>query len=372
MAASPSPHRRRRAAGLLAATVVGLAGAACAGDGSGPAPTQPPATTTTTTAVSTTTPASTTSAAIALPIRIGVTASIAYAIPFVLADEATGVAAANGLAVTVEIFADPAQTLEALLNGEVDAAFPDGFSALSALAAGNCLRAPLTFLDRDLMRLVGRNDLIAADDLIGRKVGTVTGSAGEIALRMWLSDEGVSWEEVAVIPTRSEDMPAALAEGLVDAVVWSEPVPAEALAACGEESCRYVGDVGAAYREVVPLSVGCAWPRRDQTAGLTGLVRAWLEAKEYIRNNRAEAASITADRLHLTPAEVTGLWEQRNWPQAWAADLTDDQLGMLEAYAAYLVEAGEPAEAPDICAWVDSRWLREVAPSLVALDAYDC
>ncbi len=300
------------------------------------------------------------------------TASIAYAIPFVLADETTGLAAANGLAVTVEIFADSAEAREALLNGEVDAAFPDGLSALKALAAGHCLRAPLTFLDRDVMRLVGRSDLIASDDLIGRKVGTVTGSAGEIALRMWLSDEGVPWEEVTVIPTRPEDMPAALAGGLVDAVVWSEPVPAEALAACGEEACRYVGDVGASYREVIPLSVSCTWSRERRTEGLTGLVRAWLEAKEYVRNNRPEAASITAGRLHLTPAEVAGFWEQRNWPQAWAADLTDDQLSMLEAYAAYLVNAGELVQAPDLCSWVDARWLREVAPSLVALDRYDC
>ncbi len=32
-------------------------------------------------------------------------------------------------------------------------------------------------------------------------------------------------------------------------------MPAEALAACGEEACRYVGDIAASYREVVPLSV---------------------------------------------------------------------------------------------------------------------
>ncbi len=46
------------------------------------------------------------------------------------------------------------------------------------------------------MRLVGRSDLITADDLIGRKVGTVPGEAGEVALRMWLSDAGVPWDEV--------------------------------------------------------------------------------------------------------------------------------------------------------------------------------
>jgi ABC-type nitrate/sulfonate/bicarbonate transport system substrate-binding protein len=372
MTAPPNPHRRRRAAGLLTAALGCAACAACAGRGPFPSPTLPPSTTTTTPAVSTTALATTSSAPAAIPLRIGVTASIAHAIPFVLADEGTGLGPANGLAVTTDIYADGPQALAALLAGEIDAAFPDGPSALAALADGHCLQAPLVFLDRDTMRLVGRSDLISSDDLIGRKVATVTGSAGEVALRMWLSDEGVPWGEVTVVSTRPEDMPAALSGGLVDAVVWSEPVPAAALAACGEEACRYVGEMGASYREVVPLSVGCSWQRGHRNEAMTRLVRAWLEAKEYVRNNRAEAAAITAGRLHLTAREVADLWEQHNWPQAWAADLADDQLAMLEAYAAYLVAAGDLAEAPDICTWVDGRWLREVAPSLVTLDEHGC
>ncbi len=368
MAASPSPQRRRRTAALLG---VAVSCAACVGNG--PAPTTLPPTSTTTTAVATSsTLATTTSAPGAIPLRIGVTASIAYGIPFVLAEDRTGLGAANGLAVTVEVYADADEALAAALAGEVDVAFPDGVSVLSALAGGACLWAPLTFADRDVMRLVGRSDLIAPDDLIGRRVGTVPGSAGEVALRMWLSDAEVPWDQVTVVGTRPEDMPAALADELVDAVVWAEPVPAQALAACGEEACRYIGEMGGSYREVVPLSVTCAWEGTHRDEGMTRLVRAWLEGREYIRNNRPEAAAITADRLHLTAQEVAGLWVERAWPEAWAADLTDGQLAMLEAYGAYLVAAGELAEAPDICTWVGARWLEEVAPNLVALAEHDC
>jgi hypothetical protein len=63
---------------------------------------------------------------------------------------------------------------------------------------------------------------------------------------------------------------------------------------------------------------------------------------------------------------------ERGWPDAWAADLTDAQLAMLEAYGAYLVAAGELAEAPGICTWVGARWLEEVAPDLVALAEHAC
>jgi ABC-type nitrate/sulfonate/bicarbonate transport system substrate-binding protein len=357
-----------RAAGFLVGAV--LFCAACAAEGPTlPTSVSPPSTST---SLSPTTLAITTSTAAGLSVRIGVTASIAYGIPFVLADEGTQVGAANGLTASVEIYSDSAAALAAALAGEIDVAFPDGLSGLAALGRGECLRAPLIFSERDVMRLVGRSDLIAPDDLIGRRVGTVPGEAGEVALRMWLSRADVPWQEVEVVPTRPEEMAGSLAEGLVDAIIWTEPVPAEALAACGEEACRYVGDIAAAYREVVPLTVTCAWEQAHGEDGMTRLVRAWLEAREYTRNNRPEAASITADRLHLTPAEVAGLWEERGWPTAWTSDLTDDQLTVLEDYAAYLVEAGELAAAPDVCTWAASRWLREVAPALVTLQTHGC
>ena len=373
MAASPHPAGHRAAAARAAAALVAamLCCSACAAEGP-PLPTTSAPAGSTTAAASTTAPATTTSAAAGLPLRIGVTASVAYAIPFVLADPGTGIGAANGLEVTVEIYPDPATALGALFAGQIDAAFPDGLSGLAALGRGECLRAPLTFLERDVMRLVGRSDLIAPDDLIGRKVGTVLGEAGEVALRTWLSQAGVPWDEVTVIPTRPEDMPTALAEGRVDAVIWNEPVPGEALAACGEEACRYVGDLAASYREVVPLSVACPWAESHGDEGMTRLVRAWLEAKEYTRNNRPQTAAITAGRLHLTADEVASLWEARGWPDAWTADLTDGQLTMLETYAAYLVEAGELAGAPDVCTWAVSRWLREVAPLLVTVETHGC
>jgi ABC-type nitrate/sulfonate/bicarbonate transport system substrate-binding protein len=367
MAAPPRPHRRRHTAGLLG---VAVACAACVSGSPTPPPTSPPGSTTSTPVPTTFAP--TTSAPAAIPLHIGVTAGIAYAIPFVLADERTGIATANGLAVTVTVYPDAAAALSAALTGEVDVAFPDALAALAALAEGACLRAPLTFVERDVMRLVGRSDLIAPDDLIGRRVGTVPGSAGEVALRMWLSDAGVPWDQAEVVATRPEDMSAALTDGLVDAVIWTEPVPAEALAACGEEACRYIGDIGSSYQEVIPVSVTCTWQQAYRRAGMTRLVQAWLEGKEYIRNNPLQAASITADRLHLTAQEVAGLWAERGWPAAWAADLTDAQLAMLEAYGAYLVAAGELEEAPGVCTWVVARWLEEVAPDLVDLTEHAC
>ncbi|HSQ37784.1 MAG TPA: ABC transporter substrate-binding protein, partial [Acidimicrobiia bacterium] len=197
MAAPPRPQRSYR----IVALGVALSCAACVSESPAPSTTLPPGSTTTA-LTTTTTLAPTTTAPAAIPLRIGVTANIAYGIPFVLAEEDTGLAAANGLAVTVEVYPDAAASLAAALAGEVDVAFPDGVAALTALADGACLRAPLTCVQRDVMRLVGRSDLIAAEDLIGREVGTVADGAGEIALRMWLRDAGVPWDQVEVVATR--------------------------------------------------------------------------------------------------------------------------------------------------------------------------
>jgi ABC-type nitrate/sulfonate/bicarbonate transport system substrate-binding protein len=307
-----------------------------------------------------------------ISLRIGVTPSLAFGIPFVLADPTTGIAAANALDITVEVFATPEEALAAAIAGEVDLALPDARSALAALADGACFLAPLDFIDEDTMRLVGRSDLITAEDLIGRKVGTAAGSEGEVALRMWLSDEGVDWEEVEVVDTASVDLVTALTGGTVDAVIWNEPVPGQALEACGEEECRYIGEIGESYRQVALVNVTCRWQQEHGAEGMTRVVRAWLESKEYVRNNLEAAAAITADRLRLTADEVATRWRDRNWLQVWGANLTDRQLEMLEAYGAYLLAAGEVDEAPAVCSWVNSDWLASVAPSLVSLDEYDC
>jgi len=364
------PSHRAPALALAAA----LLAAACGGAAEPTTTTAPPTTSTSTTTTTRPLPISTTTTTLPapIPVRIGVTPSIAFGIPFTLADSSTGIAAANALEVTVEVFPTPEEALAAAVAGDVDVALPDARSALAALAQGACFLAPLDFLDEDAMRLVGRSDLITADDLIGRKVGTVAGSPAEIALRMWLSDQGVEWSQVEVVDTAALDLVAALTGGLVDAVIWTEPVPGQALAACGEEECRYVGEVGESYRDVTPVSVTCRWQQEHGAEGMTRLVRAWLEGKEYVRNNLDAAAAITADRLRLTPDEVASRWQERGWVQIWGANLTDAQLEMLEAYGAYLVAAGELAEAPAVCSWVNSDWLVAVAPSLVTLDAYDC
>lgn len=363
--------RRRLPAVVLAAA---LLAAACGDGAAAPSTTVRPTTSTSTT--TTTRPAplppTTTTLPAPLALRIGVTPSLTFGIPFALADPATGIGAANALEITAEVFATPEEALAAAVAGEVDLVLPDSLAALAALADGACLRAPLDFIDEDAMRLVGRSDLIAADDLIGRKVGTIAGSPAEVALRMWLSDQGVAWDEVDVVDIATPDLAAALTEGRVDAVIWTEPIPGQALAACGEEDCRYLGEVGESYREVALVSVTCRWQEAHGDDGMTRLVRAWLEGKEYVRNNLDAAAAITAGRLRLTTDEVASRWRERGWLEAWGADLQDAQLAMVEAFAAYMVETGELAEAPDVCSWVDSTWLTAVAPSLVSLEAYDC
>ena len=360
-------HRGVATAALAAALLV----AACGGGAEPPATTNPGPGSTTTTA-SGTTSAPTTTGPTPLDLRIGVTPSVAYGIPFVLADESTGIGDANGLAVTVEVFATSDEALAAAVAGDIDVVLPGARSVLAALADGACFVAPLDFIDQDAMRLVGRSDLIGAEDLIGRTVGTSEGGPGQVALRMWLSDEGVAWDDITVVDTRADDLPAALAGGLVDAVIWPEPVAAAALEACGEDDCHYIGEIGASYREVAPVNVTCRWQQAQRREGMERLVRAWLEGKEYIRNNLDAAAAITAQRLRLTGDEVVALWLDRGWLEAWGADLDDSQLSMLEAYGAYMVEAGELAEAPGVCAWVNSRWLAAVAPALVDIEEHDC
>ena len=43
---------------------------------------------------------------------------------------------------------------------------------------------------------------------------------------------------------------------------------------------------------------------------------------------------------------------------------------MYQTYGAYLKSINEPNAMPDLSTWIDSKWLRKVAPDRVKLSKY--
>jgi NitT/TauT family transport system substrate-binding protein len=307
-----------------------------------------------------------------IKVRIGASSNIAFGPNFVLDDRGLGIAAKHGLDVNVKIFATGVQSMEAALANEMDIAIMNTRVGLPLIATGKaCFKGPVNFIAIPSVRAVGAMAMNGPKDLAGKKVGTVAGAVGNIALHLWLDKYGVPRDQVTVVNVSPPDMPIALAKGSVDAIIWTEPTPGQAIEMIGKDKVHYVGNISEAYRDVAPLNVTCNWYERYGDKGMEKLTAAWIEAVEFLKKNPQRAAEITGKRLQMDGANVLKLWQDGNWlKEGWPADLSDDEIDMYRLNGDYLVSIKELPQAPDLTKWISSKWLKAVAPERVHLKKY--
>ena len=305
-----------------------------------------------------------------IPVGIGAASNVLFGPVFVLGDPSNGIATKHGLKVDVRIFASGIATMEAALAGDLDVAFPNTRILIPLLASHKaCFKAGLTFVDVNTVRLVSKADITTPQQLIGKKIGTLRGGIGEVAAHMWLAKQGIERNKVTFVNVAEQDLPIALVQGSVDAIIWTEPTPSLALQIMGNKA-HYLGDISEAFRDVSPVNVTCAWYAKYGDKGMEALIAAWIEAVQYIRANPDAAAALTAKRLQITPADVKRIWANGGWPDGWPADLTDGQIDMYGTYGDYLIGNKELTQMPDLSDWISSKWLRVVAPERVKFSKY--
>jgi ABC-type nitrate/sulfonate/bicarbonate transport system substrate-binding protein len=270
----------------------------------------------------------------------------------------------------MRIFASGIATMEAALTGDLDVAFPNTRVLLPLLAKGQaCFKGGLTFVDVNTVHLVARSSIETPQQLIGKKVGTLRGGIGEVALHMWLAKQGIERSKVESVNVAEQDLAVALAQGSVDAIIWPEPIPSLALQIMGDKA-HYLGNIGEAFRDVSPVNVTCAWVDKYGDKAMEQLIAAWIEAVNFIKANPDQGAALTAKRLQITAEDVKKIWKNGGWPEGWPANLTDSQIDMYNTYGDYLKASGELPQMPDLSKWISSKWLTDVDPARVQFNKY--
>jgi len=305
-----------------------------------------------------------------ITVRIGAASNVLFGPVFVLADDSNGIAAKHHLKVDSRIFNSGIATMEAALAGDLDVAFPNTRVLLPLLKAGKaCFKGGIGFVDVNTVGMVTKADITEPKQLIGKKIGTRKGGIGEVALHMWLAHEGIDRNKVQTVNMAEEDQPIALAQGSVDGIIWPEPTPSLALEVGGDRVHRF-GDIGSAFRDTSVVNVTCDWVKKNGDEGMKDLIAAWIDAVDLLQKNPDEGAKITANALQLTPEDVKKIWKNGGWPGGWHAELTDSQIDMYNTYGAYLKSTGELDSMPDMGKWIDSKWLKEIAPDRVHFQKY--
>ncbi|MGH8478954.1 MAG: ABC transporter substrate-binding protein [Gammaproteobacteria bacterium] len=144
--------------------------------------------------------------------------------------------------------------------------------------------------------IVGRAEMRTVRDLLGRRVAVDTGTVAAYVLARALTLNGLERSDVKVVHVDYSEHAAAFQAGRVDAVVNGEPLRSELLAA----GASLLFDSTAIPGEIVDVLAIRSDYLAAHGAIVTGLLRGWFRAIDYLNANPEDAAAQMAVREHIT------------------------------------------------------------------------
>ena len=105
---------------------------------------------------------------------------------------------------------------DALISGAVDFAITGVTPTISSIAQGRELKIVASAADGG-SGFIGNDSIDTLDDLVGKTVGYIQGSAQEVVMRLILADAGIDAADLDLVVVPVPDMASAFATGDVDA-----------------------------------------------------------------------------------------------------------------------------------------------------------
>jgi ABC-type nitrate/sulfonate/bicarbonate transport system substrate-binding protein len=239
----------------------------------------------------------------------------------------------QGLSPTVSTLASGRLVLDALLGGGVvigtAAETPVVFAALNGLP----VRIVATLNRFEPFDLVAINDIKSAEDLKGRKIGVAQGTNAHYFLSKILHEAGLSSADITSINLSPADFVSALANGSIDAFVWTEPHVSQALSlGAGKFHVVSFPNLYFGYSTVITLQNTID----KEPQMLVKALRALLAADRMMAKDPEGGSKITADRIELNPSIARAYWPRARFEMALAKD---DIVRELQSQAKWAVES---------------------------------
>jgi ABC-type nitrate/sulfonate/bicarbonate transport system substrate-binding protein len=207
-----------------------------------------------------------------------------------------------------------------------------------------------------------QNKISVATDLRGKKIGVTEGSTGQFFLGLFLSYNDILYTDVDVINLNPRDLPQAVADGNVDAIVTWEPhiLNAQKLL---EDDALILPSEGI-YREDFYFVAGREFISNNAEA-LKGFIRAIEKAENFIYSNKDDSITIVSERLGIERSLVVSLWDTFHF------QLLLDQMILitLEDEAKWAIEnkLTDATEIPNYTDYIYVDALAEVKPEAVGI-----
>lgn len=213
----------------------------------------------------------------------------------------------------------------------------------------------------DNLKLIARraSGVTRSEELDGRRVGVIAGTAAQYLLETHLLNIGVDPRRVATVALQPEDTLAALKSGRIDAVAVWEPFGYAALHGADAVGLRL--PFSGSYIESYNLVARRALFVHDDE--LARLLRAIERAEEFIAARPAEAQAILRQQLGLDQAFVDWVWPGLGF----RLSLDQALVSTMEGEARWAQREGHVAggSRPNVLTLIHAAPLKAVRPDAV-------
>lgn len=294
------------------------------------------------------------------PFAIGINRSLKSA-PFAAAD-VNGYFLKHGIPVDVTVENSATALFDGLHSGSYDLiCVPEYQAVVHAFVDGNF--RIISVLNRNQTRSLVYDSSAASgiSGLAGKRVGLARNSAAEYTLYRALLVNGVDERTVRIEYFAPEELPAALADKDVDAIISWEPFTTEALRLAG----RYARTENAHYgRDMYWLLVARDEVCRSRSDDLVRLLEALEESIALINRKQSGTVEEIASSLSLSPDSLILEWDD----YSFNLELPQSLLVSMEQEAAwYRIRFGKDTAIPDFLDVIDSRPLSAIRPRAVSI-----
>lgn len=278
--------------------------------------------------------------------------------------ENQGFFADNGLDLTIKDYSTGATAVNALINGEVDVGGSSDYVVTVYAFQKENISIITSCAESEFFELICRNDrgIANVSDLNGKTIGTARNIVAEFYLGLFLESYGMSIQNITLVNLAPTEIANAIGNGSVDAVVSWESYTEAVKTKLGTGFVEWSLQINVPFHGV--LSCRNEWIINHPET-INRLLKALVQAEDYINSHPTEAQQIVKNRFNYTVAYVTAIWSRNNF----TLSLTEKLTQVMQEEATWMINNNLTSETttPTITNYINTNFLKSIKPEAVTI-----
>ncbi|GIK83475.1 MAG: hypothetical protein BroJett025_00970 [Patescibacteria group bacterium] len=271
----------------------------------------------------------------------------------------------QGLDVEIKQYAVGAGALNDLLSGNIDIAVGSEHAGVRSSFNSDKFKIGATIAKTTAFEIVARRDrgITNPQDIMGKTVGSTSGTAGEFWLSVFLRSNQMSRDDIDFISLSPAELPKALTEGKIDAMLNLEPHTYNAKVVLGENAVSFRGQRGQGVYSGLYFSNNLL---ERQPVIPEKIIRALVMAEGFFNENREESLAIISEYFGHTIEYIENVVVPK---YEFEVSLEQALILTMEDQARWMVDTGivEVQEIPNFLNYFYFDALQTVKPESVTI-----